>query len=141
MMDMAALVLRFEDGDRFLPGNAARTVRLVLVHEAGKRLTDDQADVQGQAGIGFGRPAGTVQDHDVVGVLQDQGTGAFIGDDLLQVREADLFVDGDQPGGGLERDCLTVIGIGEPDTELGRFAGLSFCDQPVDPAEGGGQAL
>ncbi len=71
----------------------------------------------------------------MVGVLQDDGAGALVGDDLLQVRDADLLVDGDQPAGRLERDSLAVVGIGKPDIGLRQLVRLLLCDQFVDPAD------
>ncbi len=58
-----------------------------------------------------------------------------VGDDLLEVRDADLLVDGDQAAGRLERDRLAVVGIGKADIGLRQLVPFFPCDPFVDPAE------
>ena len=69
-MDVAALVLGGQDLDRLVRADPARPVGLVLADEAGKRLADDQADVQRQARLCARGAAGALQRDDMVGVLQ-----------------------------------------------------------------------
>ena len=87
MVNVAPLVLVGQDLLRLVAGDPARALRLVFRHETGKRLADDQADVERQARIGPGAAARTVERNDVVGMLQNDVSGQRIGDDLLQVPE------------------------------------------------------
>ncbi len=86
---------------------------MVVGNQTGEGLADDQADVQGQAGILAGRPAGTFQDGDVIRVLQDDVAGALVRDDVLQVGQTDVLLDADQLRGSFQRDDLAVVGVGE----------------------------
>ncbi len=63
MMDVAALVLRLQDGDRFIPGDPARALRLVLADEAGKRVADDQANIHRKAWMLTRSTARAVEDE------------------------------------------------------------------------------
>ena len=66
--------------------------------------------------------AGAVQRDDMVGMLQHDVARQRVGDDLLQVAQVDILLDGDELGGRLERDDLAVIRVGETDRRWRRRA-------------------
>ncbi len=115
VVHVAAFVLGAQDLHRLFRRDPAGTVRVVLGDETGERLADNEADVERLAGIGARGAAGALQDHDVIGVLQHDVAGAGVGEYLLQVGQADLFLDGDQLLGCLQWHDLAVVSIGEGD--------------------------
>ena len=52
MVDVTALVFGTQDIDGFCWGDPPRATRMMLLHEAGKWIANDQAYVQRQAWIG-----------------------------------------------------------------------------------------
>ena len=66
-----------------------------------------------EAGTG-GRdgPARTFQGHDVLWILQDDITGEGVRDDLLQIGDFYIFMDGHQLHCRTERDYFAMIAIG-----------------------------
>jgi len=67
VVDVAAIVLGGQDRDRLVRTDPARPVGLVLADEAGKRFTDDQADVHRRARLCTRGAAGTHHGDDMVG--------------------------------------------------------------------------
>ena len=113
VVHMAALVLGLDNVQGFVRGDPARVPGLMFADKAGERLANHQAYIQRQAGSLASHPAGAVQGYDVIGVLQDDLTGAGIGDDLLQVGKMDVLIDQYQFSGGLQGQHFAVIGVGE----------------------------
>jgi len=109
VVHVAPFVLGAQDLHRFCWRDPAGTTRVMLGHETGERLADDQADVERQAGVGARGAAGAIQYHDVIGVLQHNVAGEGVGDNLLQVGQADLSLDGDQLLCRLQGHDLAVV--------------------------------
>ena len=68
----------------------------MLVNYFCKRFADHHANIQGQARIFPSHPARTFHQQNVIGILLDERTGAYIGDNLLQVGEIDRLIYHDQ---------------------------------------------
>ena len=88
---------------------------MMVGDEASHRLADDQADIQGLAGILSHCAAGAFQGHDVIRIAQYDVTGQRIGDHLLQVLESDLFLDHHQLPRRFQRNDFAVIGVSKSD--------------------------
>ena len=86
---------------------------MVLDDEPGEGLADDEANVEGLTGIGAAGATGTIEDGDVIGVLEDDVPGTRVGDDLLQIGQTDFLADAHQLGGMLEGHDLPVIAVSE----------------------------
>jgi hypothetical protein len=95
MMHMTAALFSLKDIQCLFLTDPARSFWVVFNNHAGERLTNDQADVQRQAWVLARYPAWTIQDNDVVGILQDQIACQFIGNNLFWIRDANFFTDAD----------------------------------------------
>ena len=73
-----------------------RAVWVVVTNETGKGFSDDQAHIQGLAGIFLRGAAGTVQGNYVVWVFKHDISGLAVRDDLLQVLQVDVLLDRNQ---------------------------------------------
>ena len=99
---------------------------LMLMHEAGERVADHQAHVDGRAGILHRRAAGTIEGHDAVGILHHDRARPLVGDNLLQVGQFDLFINQYQLPGQFKRHDLAVISVREADSLFGSFVLFGF---------------
>jgi len=113
VVNVTALVLSSQNLRSFLLADPSRATGVVLVDKAGKRLANDQANVQRLARVGTHTTAGTFQDYDVVRVLQDDVAGCGVGYCLFQVPNGDILFNHDQLPGGLEGHDLTMVTIGK----------------------------
>jgi len=86
---------------------------MMIGHEACERLANDETHVERQAGILSHRPTRAFQGHDVIRLAHHDVARCGVGDDLLQVPQVDLCIQGDQSLGRLCRDDLAMIPIGE----------------------------
>jgi len=84
--------------------------------KTGKGLADDQADVEGQTGIGPRSTAGTVEGDDVVRVLQHDVAGQAVRNGLLQVGQADVLIHSDQLLCPLQRHNFAMVGVSKRGT-------------------------
>lgn len=117
---MTASVLRSQNLDCLLGGDPARPAALVLGDQAGERLTDDEAHVQGQARVRAGRTARAFQRNDMIGMLQHNLARQRIGDDVLQIAQRHIPVHAHPLFRGIQRDHLAVVSVGEADLAPGR---------------------
>ena len=69
---MAAGLLGVEDVDRLLLADPAGTLGVVLDDKAGEGLADDEAHVEGQAGVLAGAAAGAFEGDYVIGVMAEE---------------------------------------------------------------------
>ena len=66
---------------------------MMVEHELSKRLADGNTDIQRKAGVGTRYAAGTIEDHDMIGIAQHDVAGAGVGDDFIQVANVDILLD------------------------------------------------
>ena len=108
---MASRMFALEDLLRLLGGDPPSTAWMMLDHESSEGLPYDKADLEWQAGIWARGAAGTLKDDNVIRVFEDDVAGEGIRDDLLQVGQADLFLDGDQLPRRLQWYNLAVVSV------------------------------
>jgi hypothetical protein len=115
VVHVAAFVLGLQNVYCFSLADPSGSPRVVLGDKAGKRLANDKANVQRLAGMGSRGPAGTLQDHDVIRMMQHNIAGASVGNNLLQVGQVDLPIYNYQAAGCCQRYDLSVVSIGKGD--------------------------
>lgn len=113
VVDVPALVFSFQNFNRFFWRDPPAAFRLVLDDETGKRFANDQADIHWQAGMFAGSPAGAVEHHDVIRVVQDDIAGAGIGDHFFQIADAYFLLDAYQLARRFKGNHLAVVGLGK----------------------------
>lgn len=96
MTDVAALLLCAENLHCFALTDPTGASRVVFNHKAGKGLTDDEANVEGLAGIRSRGATGALKHDDVIRVLEHNVAGQGVGDYVFQVGQGDVFFHGDQ---------------------------------------------
>ena len=87
----------------------------MLKHKTGERFTDDETDIEGKARRWSRSPARAFQKSDMVRVVEDDVPGKGIRYHLLEVFQLDVFVDGDETGGSLQRNDFSVVRVGKAD--------------------------
>jgi hypothetical protein len=85
VVDVAALVLSAQDVHSLAGRNPSGTTAVVLDNEAGKRLPNDQANIQRQTRLRPRGATGTLERYNVIRVLHHNIASQSIGDHVLQV--------------------------------------------------------
>jgi len=106
---MPAGMLLVQQAERLGAGQLAAFGRMVLQHELGIRFPDEHADLSGLAGVGAGMPARAFKRDNPLRSLQDKAPGTFVRNDLLQVLQGNVPVDGDDLLRLLPGEDLAVI--------------------------------
>ena len=135
VMDVTAFILRLQDGDGFVARDPAGAIGLMFADETGERIANYEADIHGQAGILASGTTGTIDCDDVVGILHNDGTGAFVRDDLFEIGNLNLFVDCHELFGGFEWNGFAMISVSHAGFGFSRLGRFHFFEQFVEPAE------
>lgn len=110
---VALFMLCLQEFDAFFPCNPPCPSWVVFNDKADKGLTDDQTNVERQTGVCPYRPAGTINNCKVIGVLQNDIPRPAIGNNFFQIGEPDIFIYGDQLRRRIKRYDLSVIAFGK----------------------------
>ncbi len=92
-MHVAALVFGFDDLDSLSAGDGARFFRVVFKGKTGEGFPDDQAHIHGLAVMLAQSPAGAIQHHDVIWMVENDGARQLVGNHfaVIGVRERDFL--------------------------------------------------
>jgi hypothetical protein len=108
-MDVSPFMFLSQEFEGLGLGKTAATLGVVLEDEIGKGLADGHAHLDRLAGVGASMTTSAFEDSDIRGPFKNQVPGHGIRNDLLQVTQRDVVIEGDEGSGQFCCDHLSVI--------------------------------
>ena len=129
---MPPLVFGLEEFQRLRLSESAAAVWIVLQDEIHEGLPDDHAHLGRLARMGASVPAGALVDGDIGRPFEYQVPGHRVGNDLLQLAQRYISVQGDNGASQLRRQHLAVVAVGQPPLGLRTESGDHMREGEVD---------